>query len=77
MTYSFIFIPPTMLKHSLVVVLLIASAHSISLTVNSERERCMVLSTTTDEHLMKIDLEFRKFEGQALEEGYRVVLHNT
>ena len=37
----------------------------------------MVLSTTTDEHLMKIDLEFRKFEGQAVEEGYRVVLHNT
>ena len=37
----------------------------------------MVLFTTTDEHLLKVDLDFRKFEGQTIEEGYRVVLHNT
>lgn len=51
--------------------------NAISLTVSSVKERCMIVSSNSNEHLLKVDLKFQRFSNQAIEEGYRVVLHNT
>lgn len=37
----------------------------------------MIVSTNNNEHYLKADLTFRRFADQTIEEGYRVVLHNT
>ena len=57
--------------------LMLAFAHSISLAVSSQKERCMIVSSADETQLLKVDLKFAKFEGQAITEGYRVVLHDT
>ena len=56
---------------------LAVALNAISLTVSSLKERCMIVSSNNNEHLLKTDLKFQRFSNQALEEGYRVVLHNT
>ncbi len=57
--------------------LLVAGSQSISITVTSMKERCMIVSSNNEEQLLKVDLKFKKFVNQAPEEGYRIVLHNT
>lgn len=56
---------------------LITLLQAISLTVSSMKERCMIVSTNNNEHYLKADLTFRRFADQTIEEGFRVVLHNT
>jgi predicted deacetylase len=50
---------------------------AISLNISSMKERCMIVSSNNNEQLLKTDLRFTRFADQALEEGYRIVLHNT
>ena len=50
---------------------------SIGISVSSQQERCMIVSSNDEEQFLKIDLKFEKFSEQKVEEGYRVVLHNT
>lgn len=57
--------------------LFIAGLQAISITVSSMKERCMIVSSNNDEQLLKVDVKFQRFANQAIEEGYRVVLHNT
>lgn len=54
-----------------------AIALSISISVSSQKERCMIVSSNNQDHFLNLDLKFERFPEQALEEGYRVVLHNT
>ncbi len=56
---------------------LITLLQAISLSVSSMRERCMIVSSNNHEHFLKADLTFRRFADQTIEEGYRIVLHNT
>lgn len=56
---------------------LLAVASCISITVSSEKERCMIVTSNNAEHFLKVDLKFDGFEAQTKEEGYRVVLLNT
>ena len=37
----------------------------------------MIVSSNDEEQFLKIGLKFERFSEQTLEEGYRVVLHNT
>jgi predicted deacetylase len=37
----------------------------------------MIVSSNNHEQFLKADLRFQRFSDQALEEGYRIVLHNT
>jgi predicted deacetylase len=55
----------------------IIGLQAISITVSSVKERCMIVSSNNAEQLLKVDLRFQRFSDQALEEGYRVVLHDT
>jgi hypothetical protein len=64
-------------SHFLTLLVLTTSIHSIAISVSSQKERCMIVSSNDKIQLLKVDLKFSQFEGQAIEEGYRVVLHDT
>jgi predicted deacetylase len=66
-----------MISRLLVLTALILQLQAVSMIVSSMKERCMIVSTHDSEQLLKVDLKFQKFADQLLEEGYRIVLHNT
>ncbi len=37
----------------------------------------MIVSSNNQEQFLKVDLKFERFAEQTVQEGYRVVLHNT
>lgn len=37
----------------------------------------MIVSSNNQEQMLKVDLKFERFDTQTIQEGYRVVLHNT
>lgn len=57
--------------------LFVLPAVPISITVSSVKERCMIVSSNNQEQFLKVDLKFERFAEQTVQEGYRVVLHNT
>lgn len=66
-----------MIQKMLVIALVIGLSQSISISVSSAQERCMIVSSSSQEEFLKIDLRFERFDQQSLQEGYRIVLHNT
>lgn len=60
-----------------VLILLQVAVLAITITVSSEQERCMIVSSNDHEQFLKIDLKFEAFPDQTPQEGYRIVLHNT
>lgn len=41
--------------------------NAISITVSSVKERCMIVSSNSNEQLLKVDLKFQRFSNQAIE----------
>lgn len=56
---------------------LLIAAYSISIPVNSQQDKCMVVYSTTAEDFLKIDITFPKFPGQSDSEYYLISLFNT
>jgi hypothetical protein len=66
-----------MLRQWVTVGLLLAAVRAVTITVNSQQERCMIVSSNDQQQFLKIDLRFERFPQQTIQEGYRLVLHNT
>ena len=77
MRISIYFKMKSMILKFIVASLLYLTAESIGISASSRQERCMIVSSVDSEQFLKIDLKFVRFEDQSLQEGYRIVLHNT
>ena len=60
-----------------IIINLLSIATSITIPVSSTQEKCMIVSSNNQEQMLKVDLKFERFDTQTIQEGYRVVLHNT
>ena len=61
----------------LTLAILLVTTHSISIPVNSQADKCMMVFSADTEDYLKIDLKFDKFTGQTETEYYRVLLIDT
>lgn len=67
-----------MIKASILTLALLAiTTHAISIPVNSQTDKCMMVYSSNSEDYLKIDLKFDKFNGQTETEYYRVLLIDT
>jgi hypothetical protein len=57
--------------------LLFAVGLSITMSVNSQDDRCMVVFSTSEDDFLKVELKFSRFHEQSRQEGYRIKLRNS
>lgn len=57
--------------------LLFAAGQGITMSVNSQDDRCMVVFTSSEEDFLKVELKFTRFHEQSRQEGYRIKLRNS